>query len=353
MAVAIYRSSAELPGVATRHLQQVSLPVSDATQVSETRRSVAERTAALGFSSKTAGEAAIVATEMAGNLVKHAGGGELLMRTIGEAGNPGIELLALDRGPGMDVVRCLMDGYSTAASPGTGLGAIKRLCASSDFYSTEHGSAVLGTIWCNAAPGDAPSWHVGGVNVPLRGEEICGDAWVVRCGDRTVEAMIVDGLGHGPEAAKASAVAARTLLSAGTRSPSHHLEVAGSAMQATRGAAMGVAVIDLQKSEVAFAGIGNTVAIILTGTTTQHLVSFGGIVGERHTSLREFTAQWSAQSLFIAHSDGINTRWNLTTYPGLTDRHPSIIGGVLYRDFARGRDDASVLVLKPARYTSS
>jgi anti-sigma regulatory factor (Ser/Thr protein kinase) len=353
MAVIIHSSTVTLPGVDARHLQQISLPVADATQVSETRRSVAERTAALGFSARTAGEAAIVATEMAGNLVKHAGGGELLLRTIGDVTNPGIELLALDRGPGMDVVRCLMDGYSTAASPGTGMGAIKRLCASSDFYSTDKGSAVLGTIWCNAAPGDQGSWHVGGINIPLRGQELCGDAWVVRCGDRSVDAMIVDGLGHGPEAAKASEVAAATFLSNVGRTPAHHLEIAGSAMQSTRGAAMGVAVIDLHQSRVAFAGVGNTVAIVLTGRTTQHLVSFGGIVGERHASLREFTAEWSAQSLFIAHSDGINTRWNLTAYPGLTDRHPSIIAGVLYRDFARGRDDASVVVVKPSRATGS
>jgi anti-sigma regulatory factor (Ser/Thr protein kinase) len=337
-----------MPAIEPRHLQHAALSVAHASQVSEARRSVAERTAALHFSSRTAGEAAIIATEMASNLVKHGGGGELLLRTIGEPSNAGIELLALDRGRGMDVARCLVDGYSTAASPGTGLGAIQRLSASSDFYARiDGGSAVLATIWSGTAPVDTCRWLVGGVNVPLRGEEICGDAWSVRCDDNGAEVMMVDGLGHGPEAAKAAAAAAAEFLARTGRSPAEALDAADAALQSTRGAAMGVAAIDVRRGEVSFAGIGNTVAAVLTREVLQHLVSFGGIVGRRTIRAREFTAPWSSDSIFVAHSDGIGTRWNLTAYPGLCHRHPSLIAGVLYRDFARGRDDASVLVLKP------
>lgn len=349
MAVAIHCSTPIIPGVDGRHLQHVSLPVIDSTQVSEARRSVSERTAALRFSSRAAGEAAIVATEMAGNLAKHGNGGELLLRTIGDEANAGIELLALDRGRGMDVERCLVDGYSTASSPGTGLGAIRRLSTTSDFYSiAERGTAVLATIWSNAAP-EVGHWIVGGINVPLPGEEICGDAWVVRSHDRGVDVMVVDGLGHGPEAAKAATAAVNAFRARGGRSPVQHLEAADDALQATRGAAVGVAVIDLQQKEVTYGGVGNTVAIIVTGDATQHLVSFGGIVGQRRIPLREFRSPWLPESMFIAHSDGIATRWSLAAYPGLETHHPSIIAGVLYRDFARGRDDASVIVIKPRR----
>jgi len=347
MAVAIYRSTPVIPGIDARHLQHVSLPVVDSTQVSEARRSVSERTAALRFSDRTAGEAAIVATEMAGNLAKHGGGGELLLRTIGDATNAGIELLALDRGRGMDVGRCLVDGYSTASSPGTGLGAISRLSNTSDFYSIpDRGTAVLATIWSDAAPENG-HWVVGGINVPLPGEEICGDAWVVRCHDRGIDVMVVDGLGHGREAAKASAAAVAAFLANAGRSPVQHLDVADAALQSTRGAAMGVAVIDTHRGEVTFGGVGNTVAIIMTGDATQHLVSFGGIVGQHRVRFRQFNSPWTRESMFLGHSDGIATRWSLAAYPGLASHHPSIIAGVLYRDFARGRDDASVLVIKP------
>jgi anti-sigma regulatory factor (Ser/Thr protein kinase) len=347
MPVNIYSSTPLIPGVEARHLQHVSLPVGDSSQVAEARRNVAERTAALHFSSRTAGEAAIVATEMAGNLAKHGDGGELLLRTIGDAAHAGIELLALDRGRGMDVARCLVDGYSTAASPGTGLGAIQRLSASSDFYSVPGaGTAVLATLWSKAAPRDPGRWIVGGLNVPLRGEEICGDAWEVRAHDHGMDVLMVDGLGHGPEAAKAAAGASRAFLARGGRTPAQYLDEAHDALQGTRGAAMGVAVVDASRGQAAFAGVGNTVATVVTGDAVQHFVSFGGIVGQREIPRREFTYAWAAGSMFLGHSDGINTRWSLAAYPGLESRHPSLIAGVLYRDFARGRDDASLVVIK-------
>lgn len=334
-------------GVAERHLQDLAIAVADSSQIAEARRNVAERTAALNFSTRTAGEAAIVATEMAGNLVKHGGGGELLLRTAGDDHNAGIELLALDRGRGMDVAKCLVDGYSTAGSPGTGLGAIRRLSAESDYYSIAGGgSAVLSAIWSHGSPRDSSKWKIGGVNIPLAGEEICGDAWVARCREACVDLMVVDGLGHGREAAKAARAAARAFLARTGRTPAQLLEAADGALHSTRGAAMGVAIIDSLRHEVTFAGVGNTVAIILTGEESRNFASFGGIVGKGNIPLRESSAPWTSESVFIAHSDGISTRWNLDAYPGLLSRHPSLIAGVLYRDFSRGRDDASVLVIK-------
>lgn len=347
MAIAIDSSLPILPGIDSRHLQQHALQVADPTHVSEARRTVVERAGALHFSETRTGEAAIVATEMAGNLVKHGGGGELLLRTIGEGQHAGIEMLALDRGPGMDVGRCLVDGYSTAASPGTGLGAIRRLSSDSDFYSLEgRGSAVLSTIWRTTEPPGRAWWTIGGVNIPLPGQEVCGDGWVVRCSERALDLMLVDGLGHGPEAAKASAEAARVFIAHPGRSPREHLDAADAALSSTRGAAMGVTAIDPFEDQARFAGIGNTVAIVLTGDTTENLVSFGGIVGQHRLHLREFGVAWTPGSIVIAHSDGINTRWRLGDYQGLAQRHPSIIAAILYRDFARGRDDASSVVIK-------
>jgi hypothetical protein len=48
--------------------------------------------------------------------------------------------------------------------------------------------------------------------------------------------------------------------------------------------------------------------------------------------------------MVVMHSDGISARWDLADYPGLRARGPAIIAGVLMRDFARNRDDASVVV---------
>jgi hypothetical protein len=46
------------------------------------------------------------------------------------------------------------------------------------------------------------------------------------------------------------------------------------------------------------------------------------------------------------HSDGIQTQWKLDAYSGLQARHPSVIAGMLYRDFRRKSDDSTIVVIK-------
>jgi hypothetical protein len=76
------------------------------------------------------------------------------------------------------------------------------------------------------------------------------------------------------------------------------------------------------------------------------MVSHNGIVGSNMRKVQEFTQAWQPGSLLVLCSDGLNTRWDLNRYPGLADRHPSVIAALLYRDFARRRDDVTVLVLR-------
>ena len=121
--------------VSAAHLQ---VPVgSDTSQIGASRTRATELAVSAGFDATDAHRVGLVATEMATNLLKHApsGEGELLMRLVATGANAEIELLSVDRGPGIrDVRRSLEDGYSTAGSSGTGLGAIKRLSDSFDLY---------------------------------------------------------------------------------------------------------------------------------------------------------------------------------------------------------------------------
>jgi anti-sigma regulatory factor (Ser/Thr protein kinase) len=101
--------------------------IADPSQVSEGRRLAVEFARKTGLDDAKLARIALVATEMATNLVKHGGGGTLVVDRFEDADGRGIELMALDRGAGMaDVRSCLADGYSTAGSPGTGFGAITR-----------------------------------------------------------------------------------------------------------------------------------------------------------------------------------------------------------------------------------
>ena len=78
----------------TASLTQV-LRIDDATQVGHARRVVQKLAEQQGFDATDAGRAAIVATELASNVLKHAARGELHLRVLAHGGQPGIELLAV------------------------------------------------------------------------------------------------------------------------------------------------------------------------------------------------------------------------------------------------------------------
>jgi anti-sigma regulatory factor (Ser/Thr protein kinase) len=325
--------------------------VSDASHVAEARRAATDVARRLGFAESDAGRVALAATETATNLVKHAGGGAILVGV-----GPGleddaltVELLALDSGPGMtDVDACLVDGYSTAGSPGTGLGAVRRISTEFDCYSQPgKGTAVLSRIAPNRAPRPKPRPLVaGGLSVALPGETACGDKWAMRWEPQAMTVVISDGLGHGPAAAEAAEAAINVVAAHRDRLPTELMTLMHDALRHTRGAAVAVARVELEAARVRYCGVGNISASILAGERGRHLVSQNGTLGRHAPRIQEFTYAWPADGLLVLHSDGIGTRWRLQDYLGLSARHPSLIAGVLYRDHRRGRDDASALVVQ-------
>jgi anti-sigma regulatory factor (Ser/Thr protein kinase) len=323
--------------------------IRESSAVAETRREVTGLARAAGFNESEIGRVALVVTEAATNLVKHALQGQLLARVFDRDGVVVIEVLALDQGPGIsNIGESLRDGYSTAGSPGTGLGAIKRLSDEFDIYSAPgKGVALLAQLWSQRAPSGnlPPPLEIGAVCLPLAGEVACGDAWAVEWRSGHCMIMVVDGLGHGANAAPAAKAAVDAFRTHPQLEPAALIEYAHGALRSTRGAAMAVAGIDLA-GEVKYAGIGNISGVICAPGGARHMVSHAGIVGHEARKIQEFVYPWSQDSLLVMHSDGLATHWNLDQYPGLAGRRPSLIAGVLYRDFTRGRDDVTVVVAK-------
>jgi anti-sigma regulatory factor (Ser/Thr protein kinase) len=326
--------------------------ITETSQVAEARRLTGQFAAKLGFEEKEAGKVAIVLAEVGTNLVKHAGGGRLLVRALAQGNSVGLEVLALDQGPGIaNVQACLQDGYSTSGSMGTGLGAIKRLSTLFDIYSLPgKGTALVAQLWAQAPKRKESliSPHplqVGVVCLPKPGEEVSGDSWGVEQRGGRCLIMLVDGLGHGPEAATAAQAAVRTLRENPDLSALRLVDATHTALHRTRGAALAVIELELSRS-AKFAGIGNIAGVIFNGEQKSHFTSYNGIVGHQFATIRDFVHSWSQEALMVLHSDGLASRWDLGAYPGLNRRHPSLIAGVLYRDFQRGYDDVTVLVIK-------
>lgn len=328
---------------------QLNFAITHASDVSAARRAGQKLADTLGFDDVKAGRLAIIITEAATNILKHAGEGTIsIMRTQSGAAMPGVDVVAVDNGPGIaDIDFALRDGVSTAGTAGTGLGALRRQADEFDAW-TQHGrgSAFFMRIWQGAAPPEPCGIEVGALCMPLAGEDESGDGWGVTCDLDGATLVGVDGLGHGPEAAKAAAGAIQALQKRPAALPSEVLHTAHELLRITRGAAMSVARIDYSGGDIRCAGIGNVAAVVFDGAARRALVSHNGIVGHNMRKVQEFTAPFPPGALCVLASDGIQTQWDLGAYPGLHVHAPALVAAVLMRDFIRRRDDAMVLVAR-------
>lgn len=324
-----------------------AVAVTEQSAIAEARRQAAHLARALSFDETAAGRAALLVTEAATNILKHAGSGTLLLRALEADGARGIEVLALDRGPGLArPAECLRDGFSTAGSPGTGLGALQRNASQFELFTVAgQGTALLVRLWGGDRT-NAPGIRVGAVSVAKPGETACGDAWAAAAEGARFHVMVADGLGHGPDAARAAREAVRVFEASPAAAPGEVLRRQHLALRPTRGAAVAVAEVDASAGCVRLAGVGNVSATVLGDGAPRRLMSHNGIVGHEVRRVQEFDAPWPGDGRLVLHSDGLSTQWDAARYPGILARDPALLAGLLYRDHCRGRDDATVVVTR-------
>jgi anti-sigma regulatory factor (Ser/Thr protein kinase) len=322
--------------------------IEDQSQVGNARRGAMELATLLGFDAEQAGKVGIAATECASNILKHAQRGRVLVQPLHSDGVDGLEILALDKGPGIaDVAASLRDGHSTRGTLGGGLGALSRLTENFEIFTQPgKGTAVRLELWARYAARRPRAIEYGGVCIPKSGEPVCGDGWAVEHWRDQVTVLVADGLGHGLSAHEAARAATDTLRKHPQDAPAAILEASHGALARTRGAALAVAQLIASGGRGTFAGVGNIVCRVEGTSANRHLVSHNGTVGHTMRKVQEFSFPWPAGALLILHSDGLGTHWDLAAYPGLSTRHPALISAVLYRDYDRGRDDATVVVLR-------
>jgi anti-sigma regulatory factor (Ser/Thr protein kinase) len=288
---------------------------------------------------------AIVSMEIATNLARHADDGMILLRERRTGDHAGVEIVAIDSGPGMiDVVVSARDGQSTAGTLGIGLGAIGRLSSEMDIYSWPGAGTVLAsTVWDTTF---RTTPLIEGVSRPIDGEEVCGDAYSARTVSGRQQILLCDGLGHGPLAAVAAQAVVTAFHAAPATGPRGVLDHIHRRTPHTRGAVAGIAELDPQHGVVRFAGIGNVAATVVTDDSRRAMVSLPGIVGHQLRDIREFDYPMPADALVVLHSDGLTDRWTLANYPGISTHTPVVIAATLLRDAGRRRDDAAVLVAR-------
>ena len=330
------------------HTAQKTFPAREPGDVGEARRAAVALAGKMGFDENLAGKLALVVTEAGTNLLKHARGGEIVIGATRNGPDSGVEVIALDRGPGMmNSLDNMRDGMSTSGTPGHGLGAIRRLSSEFDLYSRLGAGTVLISRVLLRASGQntrAPRFRVGAVCVPVNGEACSGDGWGFAINGELITIMMVDGLGHGLPAFEAAQAVLGAFEKHPASPPEDLLHFAHAAARSSRGAAAAVALIKPGEQLLWYAGIGNISGSILARSgTSRSMISHHGVLGGEVRKIQAFQYPWQPDSMLIMHSDGLGTKWDLAGYPGLHGHDPSVIAGVLYRDFARERDDTSVL----------
>jgi anti-sigma regulatory factor (Ser/Thr protein kinase) len=325
-------------------LSHKSIAIDDKSSIGEARRAAVQIAQSLGFDEGRKNDIGIVATEAATNVLLHAKKGELLICPFAEGDQIWVDIFALDEGPGIrDIGRAMEDGFSSIGTAGQGLGAIARLSNESSLYSIPEKGTVY---WCRfKSEGLATAMSVGLVNIPVKGESACGDSYFVQIGPTRSVYMMVDGLGHGAGATEAAEEAVSTLSRCANEPATEIIIRSHNTLKKTRGAAMSVAIVDHERLVVTYAGVGNISAVLITSTSSRSLVSQNGTLGAVLPRVpQEYTYPIEQNTTLLMFSDGLVTKASPVGYLGLLNRHPAVAAGILYRDFSRKRDDATVML---------
>lgn len=304
-----------------------------------------------GFSVKRMGELDIIVAELVSNLVKHAGGGQLLVKLIENDGIQGMEIISMDDGMGMtDVSRMVADGISTKNTLGQGLGAMKRL---SDFFQVyslkDWGTIILIRIFDEALPlfKKPARWEAKSVILPKPGETACGDGFFCTHNNDQIKLFLGDGLGHGPEAAKAVLKAGEAFLENEETDAAEMIRHINNSVKKTRGLVGTVALFNLKEKLWQICGIGNIATKLIGPGSVKNYMSYNGIIGLNvPNSLSVQEVPYENGQYLLMCSDGIKSRWDTVKYPAILRYDPTIVAASLVKDYNRNTDDVSVVTCK-------
>lgn len=317
--------------------------VEESSHIGEIRRHALVLSAELEFDEILGAQIAIVVTELATNLIKHAGHGEIVF----SYSKTSLDILAIDKGPGIrNVKESLRDGYSTQGTAGNGLGAIKRQSHFFDLYTQPDKGTI---IYVNFRKSQTASLEecLGAICLPIKGETVSGDSWSYVKHEQTLKLIVADGLGHGMFAHEASQLAIKVFhQEEAEASNAAIMNMLHTSLRSTRGAAVAVAEIDLNKMIMNYCGVGNIAGSLLSANSTKRPITHNGTVGVQLRKVQSLPYPVEDNSILIMHSDGLTANWQMSDHPGLSLKHPFVISAVLYRDYGRITDDTTVVVYK-------
>lgn len=313
----------------------------------------------LGFSDLRRQNMVLVASEMASNQLKYAGGHGVLQ--IWQQPGPALDIVALDFGPGIaDLAEALKDGYSSSHTLGKGLGSIFRLSDASGMYTkvagrTDDGGWHGTVVWSrfdlrNGEGGHsrraepAEPFSVGLFCRALSDDRYIGDRVYLHYDPGHLRWLHLDGLGHGEGAQSATENLASALARSGC--PREILKDVDKRLESTRGAVAIAGHIDITQRAGQVAGVGDMAAHYSAGDYLQNVTFAPGILGKEHKTPQPHSFSYEKKFTVLTASDGIRRSWKAESFPGLFSQHPQVIAYALGNLMGRVADDQSVCVLR-------
>lgn len=321
--------------------------IHEPSSVAEARRRARRLATALDLDSPKSEHAAIVATEAGQNLLRHGGGGRMLIQTFGPPGAERLVIVAVDDGPGIARIdRMLRDGETTKNSSGTGLGAMKRLSDRFDIYSETGAGTIVAAEFLPRTVKHADGEDVAALRLAYPGERVCGDSLAVRPHETLTRLFLCDGLGHGGKAAEAADIARATFLASERRSLDGTLQQISDALAGTRGAVASLVEIDRAAGTLTHAGVGNISTLHINAERAKRLPVRDGSLGSASRTPIVETVDLGPDDIVVMHSDGIRTLRLSERRAPILQRGSLVIAAQLLHANFRGRDDASIIVAR-------
>jgi phosphoserine phosphatase RsbX len=190
-------------------------------------------------------------------------------------------------------------------------------------------------------------WAVGARTLP--GETESGDLHLVTPLPTSVLIAVVDGLGHGPEAAFAARTATASLRERPQDEIVDLMRRCHASLRITRGVVMSIASIDAKTNQMTWLGVGNVDATLFRANpdakpARESLPHHGGVVGFQMPSLRITRLSIARGDTLVFATDGISSRFHADSPLGW---HPQDAADNMLKRYGKDTDDALVLV---ARY---
>ena len=326
-----------------------SYAASDRSYFALLRKGIHRQAVKAGFSEKKLAYLDLIIAEITSNLSKHTIGGEILCGLVGKGDDQFLEIISIDNGPGIvDLSSMLLDGVSSVSTLGHGLGSIKRL---SDFFSIYTlkgwGTILLSRLYKTAPPNKISNLSVNTLVIPKPSETISGDGCFFKSTVGYFKLVLLDGLGHGPEAHNVVVEANNNLKICPYHEPEEIIRFLHSALKKTRGGVGTVVVYDFKEQVVKILGVGNIATRMVDGTEIKNIMSYNGIIGHNiPNTMSAHHFQQKEFSYLILCSDGIKTRWDFGKHPMILRYDPIIIAAAIYKDFGRRNDDMSIVLIK-------